>query len=325
MKRTKVYIYGLCNVHYDSFYIEGIKEIFSEIEFNILKFPNFIQGTFAFIVSENGCETKIIIDSRDTNEIDFETLRWCDRYGKVNYNEKSILTENREKLVAIGPSFGIKIWNLTQTISFVVSHLFKFKSRIKDKREFVANYWRQYKRLPLKDYKPEKSKRNEVFFISSIWQKEKTANNYRALFIEECIKYDELKFEGGFAPRNNRDNLGYDALVFSKRISIINYLSKIKKSAFVFNTPAVLSCHGWKLGEFLALGKAIISTPHKNMLPNLLEDNIHLVYAISSDDIARKIKILTTDLIFKKKIEIASRDYYEKNLQPKVVINKLLK
>jgi hypothetical protein len=324
MKNTKVYVYGLCNVFYDSYYIHGIKEIFSEIEFNVSKFPDFAQGTFAFIVNENGNETKIVIDSRDTNEINLETLFWCDTYGKVNYNPESLPLENHNKIIAIGPSFGIKIWDLFETIFFALYFMFKFKSKIKNKREFIANYWRQFKRLPLKDYSPKCSMKEEVFFISSIWKKENVTNNFRATFIKACIKDKSLNFEGGFAPRKDGDNLGYDSLLYSKRILLKRYLSKTKNSAFVFNTPAVLSCHGWKLAEFLALGKAIISTPHKNIMPELLEDNIHMVYVESYKDIEKKIKILITDSVFKKKLEISSRDYFERNLEPKVVINKLL-
>ena len=37
------------------------------------------------------------------------------------------------------------------------------------------------------------------------------------------------------------------------------WISKTKQSAIVFNTPAFWSCHGWKLGEYLAMGKCIIS------------------------------------------------------------------
>ncbi len=325
MSNTKIYIYGLCNVFYDSYYIQGIKENFSEVEYNVSKFPEFNQGTFAAIISENGKETKLIIDSSDTNKIDLETFNWSDKYGKVNYNAESLISiQNQDKVIAIGPSFGIKIWNLPETLFYAFSHFFKFKAEIKNKREFLANYWRQYKRLPLKEYFLSNSKDNFVFFISSIWKKENATNNFRALFIKECKKNKDLNFDGGFAPRKDGNNFGYDSLLYHQRISLTDYLSKTKNSTFVFNTPAVLSCHGWKLAEFLALGKAIISTPHKNVMPELLDDNIHMVYAENSEDIEEKIKILLADSDFKRKLEINARNYFEKNLEPKVVINRLL-
>lgn len=325
MIEKKVFIYGLCNVFYDSYYILGIKEIFPKIEFNILKFPNFNQGIFAFIISEGKLEKKIVIDSRDSNQIDLDAFYWCDKYGKVNYNKETIsLLENNNKIVAIGPSFGIKIWDIFETIWFGISNLFRFNSKIINKREFIANYWRQYKRLKLENYKPVKSNSKEVFFISSIWEKEISTNNFRASFITACKRNKNLKFVGGFAPRKDGENFGFDSLVFPKRIPLSSYLSKIKKSAFVFNTPAVLSCHGWKLAEFLALGKAIICSPHKNIMPEMLEENIHVVYVESVEDIEKQIKKLITNLDFKNKLEINCRDYFERNLAPKVVIKKLL-
>ena len=49
------------------------------------------------------------------------------------------------------------------------------------------------------------------------------------------------------------------------------YLEKIQQSKLVFNTPAFWDCHGWKLGEYMALGKCIISTPISNELPTPIE------------------------------------------------------
>jgi len=59
-------------------------------------------------------------------------------------------------------------------------------------------------------------------------------------------------------------------------------------------------------------------------MPELLEGNLHLVYVENSDDIKEKIKILLEDSALKRKLEINARDYFERNLEPKVVINKLL-
>jgi hypothetical protein len=113
----KVFIYGLCDVFYDSFYIQGISEVCKNYSFNISKFPDFRQRTFAAIVEYNNIQKKIIIDSNDGSFYDEKALEWCDVYGKVNYNFKDILCEKNSKIIAIGPSFGIKIWNFFQTIS----------------------------------------------------------------------------------------------------------------------------------------------------------------------------------------------------------------
>ncbi|WP_428231289.1 hypothetical protein [Flavobacterium sp.] len=319
----KVYVYGLCNVFYDGYYIQGIKELYKDFEFNVCKFPKFGEETFAYIIENENDSQKIIIDSKDSNQINLTELEWCDVYGKVNYNADRLPVKYHEKIVAIGPSFGIKIWNLFETLYYLAFNFIRFKHPALNKREFAANYWRQYKRLKLKKYNLTESSINDVFFLNSIWKKESETNKNRALFIETCKNKQNVNFEGGFAARHNGDNLGFDNLVYSEKIPLKMYIKKIKNSAFVFNTPAVLSCHGWKLAEFLALGKAIITTTHYNKLPVDLVNERHLMYAENHSEINNIIERLITDISFKKKLESESRNYFETYLAPQKVIKRL--
>lgn len=322
--KVKVYVYGLCDVFYDGYYIQGIKEHYKGFEFNTSKFPKFSEDTFAIIIEGDNYSRKIIIDSIDSSQINVMAFEWCDVYGKVNYNSDSFPAHNQEKIVAIGPSFGIKIWNLFETLYHLTFNFIRFKNAIGNKRGFAANYWRQYKRLRLKNYNLSQSSTNQVFFLNSIWKKESETNNNRALFIETCKSNENINFEGGFVSRSNGDNLGFDHLVYSEIIPLQTYIEKVKNSAFVFNTPAVLSCHGWKLAEFLALGKAIISTSHHNQLPADLLHEKHLLYAENQEEINLAIEKLTTDISLKKNLELASRNYFETYLAPQKVIKRLL-
>ncbi|KQO20419.1 hypothetical protein ASF10_17230 [Flavobacterium sp. Leaf82] len=322
--KVKVYVYGLCDVFYDGYYIQRIKELYKGFEFNTSKFPKFSEDTFAIIIEGNNYSRKIIIDSIDSSQINRMAFEWCDIYGKVNYNSDSFPAHNQEKIVAIGPSFGIKIWNLFETLYHLTFNFIRFKNAIVNKRGFAANYWRQYKRLRLKNYNLTQSSTNQVFFLNSIWKKESETNNNRALFIETCKSNENINFEGGFVSRSNGDNLGFDHLVYSEIIPLQTYIEKVKNSAFVFNTPAVLSCHGWKLAEFLALGKAIISTTHYNQLPADLLNEKHLLYAENQEEINQAIEKLTTDISLKKNLELVSRNYFETYLAPQKVIKRLL-
>lgn len=321
----KIYIYALCNLYYDSFYIKGIEEVFSSYKFNTDKFPKFKQGTFAVLIEKNNLEIKIIIDSRDTNEYDEEELNWCDVYGKVNYNILNIPEKFKFKILPIGPSFGLKIWNFPITIVKSFNNYFKFKEHIVNKREFFANYWRQYNRLPLESYEQRKSTvSNYVFFTGSIWKKELLTNNARAAFIDACKNNVDIVFEGGFAPRKDGENLEFNNFVTKKRYPLKYYLDKSKLSTMVFNTPAVLNCHGWKLAEFLALGKAIITTSHYNELPAPIKNNIHALYVDSNTEIKDKINLILADEKLKTSLEKNSKKYFEDYLHPKVVIKRIL-
>ncbi|WP_188049596.1 glycosyltransferase [Flavobacterium sp. GP15] len=318
-----VYVYALCDVYYDSFYLKGLQEVFSKYSFNIDKFPKFRQGIFAVIIEEGNLNIKIIIDSTDSNTINMEELKWCDIYGKVNYNTSSLPTESLHKIKPIGPSFAIKIWNLPFAVYISFFNFIKFKRYISNKREFFANYWRQSKRLPMRSYYYTPAVENYIFFAGSIWRNEKETNNARAAFIKSS-KRTNVFFEGGFAPRNNGDNMGFENLVVTKRYSIKEYIKKIKKSAVVFNTPAVLSCHGWKLAEFLALGKSIISTHHINELPSELKENEHILYVDDLDSMDDKIKTLLKNKQVRERLEKNTRKYFEEFLSPKSVITRLI-
>ncbi len=108
------------------------------------------------------------------------------------------------------------------------------------------------------------------------------------------------------------------------RYSINDYINKIKSSSFVFNTPAVFDCHGWKLGEFLAMGKAIISTPILNELPEKLthSENIHII--TDDSELENAIKTLLNDQNYKRHLEANAKAYYEKHASPKSVIKYIL-
>ncbi|MBC7641261.1 MAG: glycosyltransferase [Flavobacterium sp.] len=319
-----VYIYALCDVFYNSFYIEGLKNIYGKVEFNTNRFPKFVQGTFAILIVNKTQNFKIIIDPKDENNCNEIALEWCDVYGKVNFDKNNLPKNFANKIKPIGPSFGIKIWGLLPTTSNAISNFLISRKNISNKREFFANYWRQYKRLPIKSYSKSLSDDKYVYFIGSLWSNEKKTNTFRAAFITNCLNNKNIDFEGGFAPRNDRKNFGFEGLILDKVISLQKYILNIKKSSFVFNTPAVLDCHGWKLGEFMALGKAIISTQHTNDLPSNLVDDQHVLYADNAAEIKSKIDELIKNKNLRHNLENNARQYYDEHLAPEVVIKKLL-
>lgn len=114
-------------------------------------------------------------------------------------------------------------------------------------------------------------------------------------------------------------------MIFSKRYTIKSYIKKTKLSEIVFNTPAVLNCHGWKLGEYLAMNKAIISTPLLNELPeNLVHgENIHIISNVKELEFA--INLLLKDKDYRKLLEAGAKKYYLKYVSPQSVIKNILK
>jgi glycosyltransferase involved in cell wall biosynthesis len=265
---------------------------------------------------------KVIVDFTDSSLIDSNALDWCDVYGKINLDATQTASD---KIVCIGPSFGIQIYNLPKTLWYAITNFLKSYPRIPNKRRFFSDYKSQYKRPKLTDYHPQPSKTDYIFFMASLWKQEAETNSYRANFINSCQANSNVTFEGGFAPRTKDDIRGFEDLTTSSRISMNTYLNNTKTSALVFNTPTVKGCHGWKLAEYLCLGKAIISTPLSRVLPGPLNNKEHLIYTNGiPEDISEKIDAILMNPSLKHRLETQAKQYFERHLLPKVVIERLL-
>jgi glycosyltransferase involved in cell wall biosynthesis len=258
----------------------------------------------------------------------------------VNANFEHYPKQNYPKQVSLVPSFGIRIFSLFETIYFSTSNLAKGfkdilnnnsynittqkyeKSYFKNVIRHILNYLKNYfKRLPLEAYNNQTTiKSNYIFFLSTLWysndnnKNDEGVNRRRANFIEACKEIGNIAFEGGlFAGKSSSPELFKECLTYEK-ISLNNWIKKTKESILVFNTPAFWNCHGWKLGEYLALGKAIISTPLSNDLPVPLihGEHIHIINNDSPEEMKKAILYIANNDEYRKKLETNVKAYWKK-------------
>lgn len=340
----KVYLDPSSNIIYSSYYIKGLYEVFGKknVKFSARYFEGLkkredaysFDAYMAFVILKDNHTQKIIIDFGDDSPIRENAYEWCDVYAKINIDPLKLSDEHHAKICSITPGFGIKIWSVSEALYHSVNNFIqlRFSPQISIIKHFKS-YLSQFKQLRIEDFyatkrKPGK-KEHYVFFISSLWSEPNClvgTNLYRKMFMESCIKYS-VKFEGGFwvADQNHPQFNEFRNLTFSNRYPLKQYVAKTKESAIVFNTPAVHNCHGWKLGQFLAMNKAIISTPFQNILPEALEhgNNIHFVNNENEMDAA--VTKLLTDEAYRNKLEEGARAYYLKYATPTAVIHSIIK
>lgn len=339
----KVFLDASTNVIYSSYYIKGVYNVFGKenVKFSSKYFKNLARreddwsydSYMPVIITKDEKEYKFIIDFGDDVPIRKNAYQWCDVYAKINYCPEK--TGNFEKVISIAPSFGIRIWNFWQIIFFSISNLFKlnFKPQI-SLYKYFHSYFSQLKLLKIEKFTKKENvqeKGNYIFSIASLWPHQNClegTNLLRKTFMESC-KNSNVEFEGGFLlsedshPQKNE----FEHLIFNKRYPLKEFIKKTKKSAIVFNTPAVHNCHGWELGQYLAMGKAVISTPLQNKLPlNFVHgENIHFV----NDEIELKkaIDIILNNEEYRIKLEKGASKYYETFASPtssiKTIVEKL--
>lgn len=305
-------------------YILGLRSVFgpSRVHYGAGVAPDF-EGRLSFVTSGPPVR-RIVICAEDSADIHMDALRWCDLYAKVNVDPSRVPAESAMKIIPIGPSLGIRIHSLFPTVYHAVR---SFDAHCPNAREHFANYYRQFAcRLEERRYVPGKSDKGYVYFSGTIWKNDTATNEARALFIMACKAIPSLRFEGGFRPRHKNDVPGYEHLTVPTPRDHARYVRLTQASAVVFNTPAVLRCHGWKLAEFLALGKAIISTPLERLLPAPLVhgQQIHYVDGRSMDSMKSAIELICQDDAYRQRLEQGARQYYLDYLQPATVISRIL-
>ncbi len=331
---------------YSSYYIKGLYDVFGKknVSFSSRYFTELNRKieTHSFdhymafvIIGANSVITKCIIDFRDKPSVKESAYRWCDAYAKVNFNVHLTKQSFHDKIVSIPPGFGINIWNLWETAYYCCSNLIRVKGvPIVSLKDHLADYYIQYTRPSLEAFThaPEKKTGTAVtpyvFMIATLWSHKSCiegTNMLRKLFIEACND-SHCVYEGGFyASVDHPQYNEYKKLLFKKPYSVDSYIAKTKLSAIVFNTPAVHNCHGWKLGEYLAMGKAIVSTPLSNQLPESLVHGEHIHIVSNSDDLKKEVKTVLNDGKYRAVLEEGARAYYSHHARPDKVIERMLK
>ena len=269
--------------NYASWYLLGIKRlqkgwkiIYDVRPFKGLKYENIADynSGFAFIIRSKDQEKKVFVDTEDVAKIFEDRYEWCDVYGMVNPTIEQV-TEY-DKLIAIGPEFGV---TLGSRFSTIIRCLRLFLKGRKYSSISFKGYLRDYlytniRRRPIETFECEtKVHHNYIFHASTLWYNKFAAtdtNMYRGEFLKACKKAG-INIEGGLFYVNGESVLRempdypkykeeYKDFIYESRLSMDDYIKKTKESVVVFNTPSVCECHGWKLAEYLCMGKAIIST-----------------------------------------------------------------
>jgi len=332
----KVIINPIIDISYASYFIIGLQSVFgkrnvsfaNKSQLNLFCIQEKILNISFVVIDTSLSEIlKVSIDHGDFNDIlDNSTYEWADIYGKVNTNWGITPKAKFPKLVCIATNFGIRGFTFFESVLFSIQNYFIV--RPKEFKRFFAKYYKQNNKLWIEEYPFSNPVKGYVFSTNTLWYSDEenklneTTNKIRADFMDICLSMPEISFEGGFIP-SQLGNENYKHLHLKKILSQSEYTDKLKSSIFAFNTPAVWNCHGWKLGEYLCMGKAIISTPLSNDLPAPLihGESIHIVN--NQQELIEAIRIINENEPYRMKLGKNARIYYEKYVSPEAAIRLL--
>lgn len=334
--------------NYATFYLLGLRRGYPEVDirYDVRPFTDIPYTTseqyrrgMALLIEDNNMIHKVYIDFSDRCDIMDTHYEWANLYCKINVRKDDLLKYT--KLMAIGPSFGVRNDN-------VISTLFKCMNNLKlangymsiPKSFYLRDYlYPIYRREKYKIYeKALEIDDNYVFHASTLWYDKDTdakTNRYRGDFLQ-CCKDLGVKIGGGLFYIGNPVVLKefpsyanylerYKDFLYKKRLSMKEYIFETKRSFVVFNTPSVAGCHGWKLPEYLCMGKAVISTPLSREMPSeglVHGENVHIVN--SMQEIREAISLIREDMSYRQKLMQGARKYYDDYLAPETVMRRII-
>ena len=247
---------------------------------------------------------RFYVDTNDPCRIEQQPYDWADVVGKVNVDPPAVLDP---KVRVLGPVFSVRLWRLPAGYL----QLPRLAAAGAPIRATIAGLRFQGLRANITRPLPKRGRRAGIH-LSPLrdWRDRHLAASEPRRRFAEAVQ---------------RTGIAHEITITDRRISHEEYLRCTIDSTLVFNSPAVHACLGWKLGEYLALGKAIISTPLDRALPAPLVHGRHIHFVRDDvDAMAAAVELVNGDDGYRRTLEVGARAWYEQYLRPAAVAQRLL-
>ena len=243
--------------YYTSYYLLGLQQVCNlsfKMDSNFIEYNN--KPVLLFRIDGK----IVVIDNDDPVGVHQDLYQMCSLYFVTNKLVGQASYE-QSKIKPLYPHYPVNIVVLYCRIFGV--ELFRHLKL----KEVIRQLYILIRRPVYKKYKERFKKENFVFFSSNIWRKEAETNEIRAAFIRYCKSDTRLQFKGGFVPRSDGFNYGYDKELNKVRYSPSQFSKWSAKSMIALNNPAVCGAVSWRLAEYLNQGLFVLSFPFKVELP----------------------------------------------------------
>ena len=102
------------------------------------------------------------------------------------------------------------------------------------------------------------------------------------------------------------------------------YLDVLKSAKIVIYTRGLANSPAWKMPEYLSQGKIIIAEPLTTELPVALEDEVHLLYFRSDEELVTQISRVLSDEALGNRLSVNAREYFEDYISPEKNVKRIL-
>lgn len=287
---------------------------------------------------------KVIFDMTDHQIIGIpEALEYCDVYFKRSLTSTSYDGLKGHEIQKIAP-FGFFYRVIAQNKMFLMKRLLiEFLSRpynpFSKRNRFHLHHIKELvdacmdsKVSPLfsvEELYPKPVEHDiDVLFQCRLWDPSELVphnrsdaekvNEDRISIIRKLKSELGQRFVGGLQPTAFAKKTAPDLVIDDPSMSQRrNFIALVERSRIVVSSTGLLGSNGGKLGEYIALGKAIISEKIVTDLPVKFEEGIHYESYCTPSECLQKAITLLSDQQRQRALEAAVADYYWSYLSPK--------
>jgi hypothetical protein len=304
--------------YYSSYYLLGFSKVFKLRYTPNKEFEKF--NNRGFLIFKLG--NKIgVIDNHDPVGVNQELYDQSTLYFATNklLDQESY---NQPKVRPLFPHYPVNILSLYLGM-FGLDLILKLTPRDLAREIYVLRSRPHYR-----EEKDRYHFGNYVFFSGSTWKKEPWANQIRADFIKACKAHPQIEFEGGFIPRSDGDNFGFDSELNKVKYSPKKFSELSGKSLISLNNPAVLGAVSWRLAEYWNFSSFVLSFPFAIDLPVRPEHGSHVHYIDHSEEYTAVIDKVFTDPDYHRQVARGGKAFFNTHCTPQAqadyVINSIL-
>lgn len=288
---------------------------------------------------------KIVYDTFDGATIDQDALSWCDYYFKRSYSFLEM--KENPKIMPLGFNYAVFGSNDFSLQRIIYSLGFSY---IKKKPKDVVNILVRHSPLSfflkhsagklnasISDFEdiPRFDLPFRVIFFTRLWdpgrtnnqdliQEREFMNTMRVNLIRTLKKNYGESFIGGLEATEFAGKYFSDIVVPDSLTNKKNYLRLLRKSSIGISTAGLLKSNGWKIAEYIAGAKAIVSEKLYYEVPgDFLPEKNYLQFT-SVEECINQIERLR-DPEFRFRLMEQNFVYYHRYLRPDMLIWNTLK
>ncbi len=363
MLKVTVYPENIYSGHISQIYT-GLYDLAAERKISLkftLKFPRQLRISIPYTTlwvcvedSKNRKQRNVCFDMHDSGRVHaLDRLRLCDVYFKRSFDQRildDLEPSLRKKIFPYGLNYACRSRNQRRILQRLLAynrmdHKFR-KSPIntfKNSFQEILKAWAA--RLDVSSFNlfppladnfeipPDVPAEPKILFQTHLWKpgespriKDHELNEINEMRVETVRALRSEfgdQFIGGIYPTPFAQEKCPDCLA-TRKTDKKNYMNLVKRYLIGVTTTGLHDSNGWKLPEYIAASRCVITEPLRYSLPVPLEQEKNYLLFNTPAECVANVKMILSNPNLGIEMRHNNYNYYLKELKPRVLINKCL-